>query len=259
MKQTKSFIPLIIGEKTPSIQYQIKSSVKELDRNILPYSKWKEAWKRIYYKEYPRFEKVTLQPDAELIQSTLLSSLETRESKRNFQKKMVSFDEVSTLLYYSAGINLKKSGETTMKRFYPSGGMRFPNEIYLLVREKAIGTLSQNSFHFNVKRNCLEKMFQIEEYAELVNNICSQEWVSQSNMVLCISAVFNRSKIKYGERGYRYCLFEAGHIAQNIYLLCSALGLKCCALGGFSDSMVNKHLELNGEDESAMYLFAIGR
>ena len=67
--------------------------------------------------------------------------------------------------------------------------------------------------------------------------------------------------MKYGERGYRFILQESGHIAQNVYLLCEALGLKCCALGGFriSDEQIEKFLGIDGLTESIVYTLVVGK
>ncbi len=64
--------------------------------------------------------------------------------------------------------------------------------------------------------------------------------------------------IKYKERGYRYILFEAGHLGQNIYLVSKALGLKCCAIGGFDDDKFHELLDIDGDNEAVLYAFAMG-
>ena len=73
-----------------------------------------------------------------------------------------------------------------------------------------------------------------------------------------MTAVFSRNQMKYGERGYRYVLLEAGHIGQNMYLNAAALSLKCCALGGTIDSKLEKFLDIDGITESVVYAVAFG-
>jgi SagB-type dehydrogenase family enzyme len=260
MKQKTTFMPLLTSNHLSSAQYQKKSSINELDRNLIPYEKWKESWKRIYYKEYPRFNQQPLNlSNINLTKKSFISVLSNRLSQREYTSKKITFDELSALLYYSAGINNKRDQYNLPKRYFPSGGMRFPSEIYLLVNNKKVIGLNRCSYHYNVKRNCLEEMFSIKNYQKLIHSIQAQSWVRNSSLIICISAVFNRSRVKYGERGYRYCLIETGHIGQNFYLLSSALGLKCCSLGGFSDYKINEELELNGDSESVLYMFAIGK
>ena len=227
MKQKATFMPLIKDNSSTSAQYQKKSSINQLNRKLVPYENWPESWKRIYYKEYPRFAKQPLEINStNPLTNTLISALKNRSSQRKFSSTRITFPELSVLLNYSAGINIKGKKDIYPKRFFPSGGMRFPNEIYILVNKNKVKGLTQSSYHYNIKRNCLEKMFLISDYEKLARSIFVQDWIAKSSIIICISAVFNRSRIKYGERGYRYCLIEAGHIGQNIYLISSAMGLK---------------------------------
>lgn len=261
MKQKINFNPLLKGDSLLSSKYQNKSSINHLDRNLIPYEKWSDDWKRIYYKEYPRFPKIVLKTKpSSLRHKSILAALEDRSSEREYTaNKKVEYSEVSNLLRYSSGINTHREVIAFPKRFIPSGGMRFPNEIYILVNNNKVKNLKQFSYHYNIKRNCLEEMFLIKDYEKLASSIYVHDWVAKSAMIICISAVFNRSRVKYGERGYRFCLIEAGHIGQNISLISAGMGLKCCALGGFSDHKINSELELNANEESVLYLFAIGK
>ena len=73
-----------------------------------------------------------------------------------------------------------------------------------------------------------------------------------------ITCCFQRSTYKYGNRGYRFALFEAGHVAQNISLVSHGLGLQCVNIGGFYDQKIDHLLGLDGVNQSTLYLAAIG-
>lgn len=77
-------------------------------------------------------------------------------------------------------------------------------------------------------------------------------------MVVVLSAVLARSLPKYGDRGYRYLLLEAGHVGQNLDLVASALGLGAVNLGGFYDDELARLLCLDPEWEIPLYATAIG-
>lgn len=64
---------------------------------------------------------------------------------------------------------------------------------------------------------------------------------------------------KYKERGYRFVLLDAGHIGQNLYLMATALDLSVVSIGGFFDDDVNDLLRLDGVNESALYVIAVGQ
>ena len=78
-------------------------------------------------------------------------------------------------------------------------------------------------------------------------------------MIVFITAVFERSVFKYGDRGYRFVLLEAGHVAQNINLAVTALGLGCVNIGGFFDRDIDEFLGIDGLTHSSVYLMAIGK
>jgi SagB-type dehydrogenase family enzyme len=70
--------------------------------------------------------------------------------------------------------------------------------------------------------------------------------------------MFERSTFKYGERGYRFVLLEAGHVAQNLSLTACALGMGCVNIGGFFDRKVDELLELDGLHQSTIYMAGVG-
>jgi SagB-type dehydrogenase family enzyme len=53
-----------------------------------------------------------------------------------------------------------------------------------------------------------------------------------------------RTASKYGSRAERYCLLEAGHVAQNVLLQATALGLAGVPVGAFDDRRVASTLAL---------------
>lgn len=249
---------IFTDKESVSTRFHNSSSIKELEYTPLPVKDWKESWIKINYKEYPRFQKIPLSPTSRFPNISLKKILENRVSRREFPKNSLSYSALSTILNLSAGLNPKNTTSTQKRRYYPTAGARFSTEIYPVVQQAQIPTLKGSSYHFNVKRNCLEEMFHIENFETLVYDIVGQDWVLGASTLLCISAVFDRLKVKYGERGYRYALIEAGHVAQNIYLVCEALGISCCAIGGFHDVKINEHLGLDGRGEAVIYMLAIG-
>ena len=94
---------------------------------------------------------------------------------------------------------------------------------------------------------------------EDMGQLFTYPWVKDAAIGFVMTAVFWRNRNKYGERGYRYVLHEAGHIGQNVYLVSEALGLKCCALGGTRDENLEKFIDIDGVTESVVYALALGK
>ena len=71
-------------------------------------------------------------------------------------------------------------------------------------------------------------------------------------------AFFARSTFKYGDRGYRFTLIEAGHQAQNLSLIATAMGLGCIHVGGYQDHLIDRLLGLDGINASTIYMAFLG-
>jgi SagB-type dehydrogenase family enzyme len=53
-------------------------------------------------------------------------------------------------------------------------------------------------------------------------------------------------------------MMDAGHICQNLLLAAAGLELGACPVAAFYDDRLNMLLGLDGEEESVIYLAAVG-
>ena len=241
----------------------LKSTFQEKPSKKLKGGKTPRPWKKIYFKTYPRFLQIELSTEHSKKggrqEDKLFSIFKKRKSERKFSGKCLDLKIINQLLYYSSGIkdfNKAKKDFDKARRAYPSAGARYPLEIYSVVlRSKEIPL---GIYHYNVKWNTLELLLKGDFKKEFRRKITNQAWVEKSGVIIIITAVFGRTLIKYKERGWRYILIEAGHLAQNIYLISTLLRLKCCAIGGFVDKKVIELLDLNPKNELPLYLIVIG-
>ena len=67
-----------------------------------------------------------------------------------------------------------------------------------------------------------------------------------------------RSMRKYGPRGLRFAFQEAGAIAQQINLICTALGLASVESSSFYENELNEALKLDGIFETATHTMTVG-
>ncbi len=156
----------------------------------------------------------------------------------------LSIEEVSTLLYYSAGLDQNGT------RPYSSTGGLYPLEIYL---EKFEGA-EDDIFHYQTRHHFLEHIA-----AEVSREQNLPEETVQNGTLFYITAVFERSSLRYGERGYRYALVEAGRVVQNIFLVCRATGLYALSTGEFLDDRLHNRLNIDGVEEALLFLVSAGR
>jgi SagB-type dehydrogenase family enzyme len=86
----------------------------------------------------------------------------------------------------------------------------------------------------------------------------NQQAVTQAPTVLLLVGDYERAAVRYpGEKGPRFIALEGGHIAQNVLLEASALGLGAVPVGGFEPKDVNKAASLPAQ-QSSIYLLTIG-
>lgn len=225
---------------------------------------WPKSWSTTFFKEYPRFEKILL-PKNILELKNFSEVLAGRTSSRVFDiNKEISLQELSTILYYSAGIKgrpaeLADSAQDVKdktRRFYPSGGARYPLEVYLAI--KRVSEIKPGIYHYNIFSHSLEQLLSGENLNDFDKTL-SYPWSKDAAVIFIITSVWDRNLIKYGDFGYNIILIEAGHMSQNLHLVGQSLGMKYCPLAGFNNEQMNAVLDIDENDESSLYITAIGK
>jgi nitroreductase len=52
---------------------------------------------------------------------------------------------------------------------------------------------------------------------------------------------------------------DAGHVCQNLYLACAAIGAGTCAIGAYHQEKMDALLGVDGVDEFTIYLAPVGK
>jgi SagB-type dehydrogenase family enzyme len=204
------------------------------------------------YKSYADMERVVL-PDPHGYQGlSLEEAVERRRSIRNYAGKSISLEELSRLLHAAQGITEPRWGF----RAAPSAGALYPVELYAVVHD--VAGLEPGVYHYAVQEHGLELLQAGDFRTAVMQAGLWQSFLGQANVCFVISAIFQRIRWRYRERTYRYVMLEAGHIGQNLYLAATSMGLGACAVGAFLDDELNDLLELNGEEEAALYVISVG-
>jgi SagB-type dehydrogenase family enzyme len=199
---------------------------------------------------------VTLPQPGESAVTELLSK---RYSCREFAKKELPLEHVSSLLFasYGAIAPARFSGQTAfLRRTVPSAGGLFPLELYAFTQR--VQGLDDGLYHYDVVAHSLHQLHRGNLWSTLEPMFYTYPFMKDANLVVAMAAVFLRTQKKYGPRGYRYMLMEAGHVAQNLSLRAIELGLATLCMGGFLDSVLNELLGLKVNEEGVIYTVAAG-
>ena len=220
------------------------------------FREWPAEWKSTFYKDYGKLPTHPLPPPNE--EGAFFALVKDRSSRRNFTDANIPLEELSSLLAYTCGQLPCEPSREKRRRAYPSAGARYPIEVYPLVLRSMPG-LPAGVYHYNVRDHALDVLWEREFAPADIAKLFTYNWVQRASVVIILTGVFRRIKQKYGERGYRYVVLEAGHIGQNVYLASSELGLKCCELAGTHDGAIEKLLEIDGVTESVLHAIVIGK
>ncbi len=178
-------------------------------------------------------------------------ALSERRSVRSFTDEPLTLGEVSQLLWAAQGITNKRDMRTA-----PSGGALYPLELYILATQ--VTGLPQGLYRYIPRGHRLAKIKNGNMREELYDATLGQSSVRTAPAALVFSSVWQRITKKYGERGIRYAIIEAGHAGQNVYLQAVSLGLGTVAVGAFRDNDVKTFVGMK-DGEDPLYVFPVGR
>ena len=181
-------------------------------------------------------------------------ALAKRRSVREYADSPLTSEEVMQLLWAAQGITLPQYGFRTA----PSAGGTYPLEIYMVTRSSGVEGLEAGIYHYEPRDHRLVERIRGDFSAQLMAAALNQEWVGAAPANFVITAIFERTTRKYGDRGERYVWQETGHAAQNVYLQAVALGLGNVVIGAFHDAEVQRLLGLPDFEKPA-YVIPIGR
>ena len=177
--------------------------------------------------------------------------IESRRSVRTYGSESISLAELSRLLHSAQGITSERGF-----RAAPSAGATFPLSI-LVIAEK-VDSLEAGIYAYEPSNESLTAVRTGHFLDELSEAALGQTCVRDVPVVIAITAEYSITTSVYGNRGRTYVHMEAGHVSQNIYLQCTAMGLGTVAVGAFRDNAVSKILSL-AENETPLYLMPVGR
>lgn len=207
------------------------------------------------YKAYAEAHRIHLPSPENYLGLYTEESIQRRRSIRNYSNQPITLEELSRLLHFTSGVTSERWGRKL--RAAPSAGALYPIETYPVIHR--VAELQPGLYHYGVQDHTLELIRADDLRGEIVTQGLMQEFLGQANLVLVFTAIFQRLRWKYQERTYRYALLEAGHLGQNVYLAATSMGLGACAVGAFLDSGLNALLQVDGQEEAAIYMLAVGK
>jgi SagB-type dehydrogenase family enzyme len=207
------------------------------------------------FKDYPGAPRVDLRPFLPNNEAEGWSAT----AKLNDTTSAFALPQLSKLLFATNGITAIGigGGQQHFFRAAPSAGALYPTDLYIAVRDHA--DLADGIYYYHARDHSLCEVYPeglAPEGDELFRRLAAACYedaaVAGAQIAVIMTAVFWRSSWRYGDRAYRRCLLDSGHVLGNFDIMAPRLGLCVHAIGGFVDREVNELLAIPEEREGAL-------
>ena len=172
-------------------------------------------------------EVITLpQPEVSKLSMSLGDALQQRRSMRSFSEQEISMQTLSTILWAACGVSDPKTGKITA----PSAINMQDIKVYVCSKDGVC--------LYNAKANTLTKVSDKDIREAIAGKMQQFAKTAPISLVLVSTKDTDRSpNDKYGA-------MDAGYVSQNIYLACTALGMKTVARAMMDYDTLKQELNL---------------
>jgi SagB-type dehydrogenase family enzyme len=255
----------------------------EIHREFLKSDRWEELWKlktdqqkgvpppqpQKPFPEDAKFISLVSPKKLTIGRMPLIEAIRNRRSRRVYTKEPFALEELSFLLWATQGISKitpRDVSEDTYKflthtravlRTVPSGGARHPFETYLLVN-RVIG-VKPGLYRYLPYENKLCLLSADPKLAKKVHEANYEQYVENSAVTFIWTAIPYRTEWRYNILSPKIIAQDSGHMCQNLYLACEAIGAGTCAVGAYDQKKMDKILGVNGKEEFTIYVATAGK
>ncbi len=211
-------------------------------------------------RKYTLARRIAL-PECSANACALSECLATRRSVRQFRSRALTLEQLSDVVGAARvrqhGVAEARAGLDIGLRAYPSGGGLYPIETYVALVN--VEGLEPCLAHYDPHAHELEILNPALEPARLQEAMGDHEGsLPRSPAVLFACALFERSVVKYGHRGYRFAMLEAGMVTYLYSLVATSMGLGTLNWGGCLDDVVHDLFGLDGVSETIVDTLLLG-
>jgi SagB-type dehydrogenase family enzyme len=213
-------------------------------------SSWSLKWATA--KDIPQFQEANMKLRPPKTDGTVSveSAIKQRRTIRSFSPEILNLNQLSQLLWSAQGMT-ENGG---FKRVAPSAGALYPMDVYAVVGRSSVEQIEAGVYHYEPNGHMLSHVEMTDVRDRVAKASLSQMWMARAPLNIVITAEYSRITVKYKERGIRYAMIEAGHIAQNLFLQAEALGLKAGIVGAFHDNELIEILKIPRSHEPLLIL-----
>ncbi len=198
-------------------------------------------------------------PDAAVLQvRDLFTCIRNRRSRRDYCDANLTMAELSFLLWATQGVERVLDGGHCTLRTVPSAGARHPFETYLFVHR--VADVAPGVYRYLPLSHQLTLRFRDGRAMQgIAEAACRQDFLADAAVVFVWACVPYRGEWRYPLAAHKAMLLDAGHVCQNLYLACEAIGAGTCAVAAYDQEAVDRLLRLDGKDEFVIYMAPVAK
>lgn len=187
----------------------------------------------------------------------LAAAIARRESHRRFLPAPLRLDELAFLLWSTQGVRARLHAAAVL-RTVPSAGCRHPFETYLAVQR--VEDLPPGLYRYlPLDHALLPEKTPDHLAARLIAACRGQRFAAEAAVCFLWTAVAARTEWRYAEASYKVIALDAGHLCQNLYLACEAIGAGACAIAAYDQERADELLGVDGDEEFSIYIAPVGK
>jgi SagB-type dehydrogenase family enzyme len=187
----------------------------------------------------------------------LFTAISRRKSRRRFSEEALTLRELSFLLWATQGLR-EPAGRAATLRTVPSAGARHSFETYLYARR--VEGLREAIYRYLPLEHELVLVKSEADLSARVTAACfGQSFAGRAAATFFWTTIPYRMEWRYGLAAHKVIAVDAGHVCQNLYLCCEAIGAGTCAIGAYDQEAVDALLGVDGDDEFAIYIAPVGK
>jgi SagB-type dehydrogenase family enzyme len=196
-----------------------------------------------------------------LKKENILECMKDRRSIRLYSQESISLEELSYILWATQGITGTSPAGLTL-RTVPCSGATHSFETYLLIMH--VNGLRQGVYRYLPVNHNLLYLNDVKDIEQKIDEVTMDQpfvpnFAKKAAVLFAWSTIPYRSEWKFDDTAHKKILIDIGHVCQNLYLAGESINAGTCAIGIYDQKMIDKMLELDGEDEFIIYLAAVGK
>lgn len=158
---------------------------------------------------------------------SVATAIKQRKSRRKYTSEPLKLADLSFLLWATQGVRTVDANRVWTLRTVPSGGARHPFETYLIINR--VEGLKLGVYRYLPIEHKVLLVKSGKPTPSRISQACGdQDFVGKAAVVFVWAAIPYRTEWRYSIISYKDILVEAGHVCQNLYLACEAIGAGTC-------------------------------